>query len=86
MDIEFTDLPEDGRQVFSPTLIAMRDAALDSGETGWVSLKGYDNQASAYDAAWRLGRSWLGFEFSSRTDTEAGVTTLFARYVGGEEE
>ena len=84
-DIEFTDLPEDGRQVFSPTLIAMREEALDTGKTGWVALKGYKNQASAYDAAWRLGRSWLGFEFSSRTDPDEGVTTLYARYIGEEE-
>ena len=81
--IVWEDDPTPGNVKYEPLLGQIKAAQLGSDErrSQWAKVNTFDNDASARDTAYRLGKRWDEFDFISRKDDD-GVT-VFARLKEG---
>ncbi len=81
-DVEFVDLPEDGRTKYPQRLEAIRKASVGPNSGQWALLTDMDKVASARDVTRRLSGEHPEFEFTSRSKGDGTGGNVYARYIG----
>ena len=76
MDIEFVDLPPDGRSKYPIMLQTIKEAVTYDEKDKWTELASFDKAPTARDTASRLAKEHPEFEFTSRK------TSVYTRWKG----
>ncbi len=81
-DVQFVELPEDGRMKYPKLLNAIRRQSIGPNSGQWAHLTDFDKVASARDTARRLAGEYPAYEFTSRSKGDGTGGIVYARYVG----